>query len=574
MRLYCIVARPFVGAIVALLLVGCTAGDSQIALPSSSDESAPASTVVTRLLTPEQFRIVISDVFGPQIRLGGRFDPGLRIYGLLEVGNSQISVSETSMEQYDNMARTIAAQAVGPRQRRLMISCEPDSPSTADDECAREFLSEVGRLLFRRPMTEDEQSLYVRAARIAAEDVGDFYEGLGFALAALLESPQFLFRQEVSIPVGGTDGEYALDAFSRASRLSFFLWNTAPDLQLLKAAKNGDLSTRIGLEHELDRMMTSPRLKDGVRAFFSDMLQLDDIARMNKDSVIYPMFSAQVAEDAREQTLKTIVDVLVERRADYRKIFTTRETFLTQTLASMYRVPLASDMPNGYPDQWETFTFPADDPRAGILTHVSFVALHSHPGRSSPTLRGKALREILMCQKVPEPPGDVNFTLVQDTEHSVYKTARDRLAAHASEPVCAGCHKITDPIGLALENFDGAGAFRTSENGAEIDTAGVLDGLEFEDSAGLGDAVAESPASTSCVVNRITSYALGRTPKMDERLWVDRIKQNFERSGYIFPELMRNVVMSPEFFSGAPPTGMESQTTMLTAPLRSKKEAR
>ena len=555
------------------LAAGCAVEEAQITPATSAEQSASEARVVTRLLTPEQYETVIHDVFGSQIKLGGRFDPGFRVDGLLEVGASQVSVSETSMEQYDNMARTIAAQVVGPDQRRLMISCEPKSPAAADDKCARQFLIEAGRLLFRRPMTEDEADLYVRAAHVAAKDIDDFYQGLGIALAALLESPQFLFRQEIARPVPGGAGEYSLDAFSRASRLSFFLWNAVPDLQLLRAAENGELDTPAGVARQVDRMLASPRLTDGVRAFFTDMLQLDAIDRMNKDTVVYPMFSAQVANNAREQTLKTIIDVLVDRRADYREIFTTRKTFLTQTLASIYRVPLAGDMPNGYPDDWKPYDFPEDDPRAGILTHVSFVALHSHPGRSSPTLRGKALREIMLCQKVPIPPGDVNFTLVQDTENSVYKTARARLTAHANEPVCAGCHKITDPMGLALENFDGTGGFRTTENGAPIDTTGALDGVQFTDSAGLGEAVAENPAATSCVVDRLSSYALGRTTTRGEAVWVEELKQSFVNSGYNFPELMRTIIMSPEFFRGAPPR-KENTTAILTASLRSNKETR
>ena len=563
---------PLLISAVGVVVVGCAIAGAEIALATDVEKSTSTSKVVTRLLTPEQYGAVIHDIFGPQIRLGGRFDPGLRVNGLLELGTSQVSVSETSMEQYDNMAHTIAAQVVGPDQRRLMISCAPASPSAADDDCAREFLTEAGWLLFRRPMSEAEHDLYVRAAHVAAEDVKDFYQGLGIALAALLESPQFLFRQEISEPVPGRKEEYRLDAFSRASRLSFFLWNAGPDLLLLAATENGELDTPAGLARQVNRMIASPRLKNGVRAFFSDMLQLDGIDRLSKDAVVYPMFSAQVAENAREQTLKTIGDVLVTRGADFREIFTTPKTFLTQTLASIYRVPLPGDMPNGYPDQWKAYEFPEGDPRAGILMHVSFVALHSHPGRSSPTLRGKALREIMLCQKVPVPPGDVNFTLVQDTDSTVYRTARERLAAHANEPMCAGCHKITDPLGLALENFDGAGGYRTTENGAPIDTSGALADVKFTNGAELGQTVAGSPDAISCVVDRLSSYALGRVVAQDEAAWIAKLKQSFADSSYIFPELMRTIVMSPEFFRGAPPLQEASETTMLTAPLRSNRE--
>ena len=330
------------------------AGSSNAAAaPNAAREpnaAAPAEAVSR--LTPEQYQTIIADVFGSHIKLGGRFDPGTRVDGLLELGTRKLSMSEASMQQYDNMARTVAAQVVAPDQRALMIACRPASPNAPDDTCARQFLGEAGRLLFRRPMTPGEQDLYVRAAHIATTPVNDFYYGLGIGLAALLESPQFLFRQEQSEPVPGRPGEYRLDAFSRASRISFFLWNAGPDPQLLAAAETGELDTPEGLSRQLDRMLRSRRLEQGVRAFFSDMLQFDDIKYLSKDTAIYPMFTAQVADNAREQTLRTIVDLLVTHRGDYRDLFTTRKTFLTQSLASLYRVPLAVDMPNGYPDEW------------------------------------------------------------------------------------------------------------------------------------------------------------------------------------------------------------------------------
>ena len=516
-------------------------------------EAVSATPVTTRRLTSEQYTTIIEDVFGPTITLGGRFEPDLRVDGLFEVGAGLVSVSPSGMEQYDAMARTIAGQVVDDEHRNLLIPCKPQSVTAPDDVCVGEFVSKVGRLLFRRALVDEERDAYVNAARDATETLGNFYTGLSLSLGAMLTSPQFLFRHEVVEDDPAHKGAYRLDAYSRASRLSFFLWNSSPDLPLLTAAEKGELYTEKGITRQVERMLGAPRLRDGVRAFFSDMLHFDGLDTLTKDTTIYPKFNAQVASDAREQTLRTLVHALVDERGDYRDVFTTRETFLTQELASLYKVPLVNNVPNGSPDTWQAYEFPENDPRAGIQMQISFVALHSHPGRSSPTLRGKALRETMLCQKVPAPPGDVSFTLVQDTSNPVYKTARTRLQAHSNEPMCAGCHKITDPIGLALENFNGAGGWQTKENGEVIDTTGSLDGVAFDDGIGLGKALRNNPAVPSCLVDRVAAYALGRTPAKIESSWVGELKDYFAANGYVVPALMKEITTSPEFFRASMP---------------------
>jgi hypothetical protein len=295
-------------------------------------------------------------------------------------------------------------------------------------------------------------------------------------------------------------------------------------------------------------MLASPRFEQGVRAFFADMLQLDGLSTLSKDATLYPKFDALVARDAREQILRTLVDLLVNNHGDYRDIFTVRKTFLTQQLASVYQIPLVNDVPNGSTDTWQPYTFAEDDPRTGILTEIAFVALNSQPGRSSPTLRGKALREVILCQKVPAPPGDVKFDIVQDTSNPVYRTARARLTAHRSNPVCGGCHKLIDPMGLALENFDGSGAFRTQENGVAIDTSGELDNVKFANAAELGRAVHDNPAASACVVNRLIAYGLGRPVVTAESAWSENLKQSFAKNSYAIPDLMQKIATSPEFF--------------------------
>ena len=562
-------ALQFAGGI--CIAVGVSASVSFVFLPSPSAGAAGAAEeTFTRRLTPEQYKAIIADVFGRDIKIGGRFNPGVRVEGLLEVGAGQISIPPAGMEQYDSMARSIASQVVDERHRNILIRCQPKNTGKPDGACAEQFLGNVGQLLYRRPLTPAELQLQVAAASEAAKIEKDFYKGIALSLAGMLSQPQFLFRQENLEPDPARPGELRLDSYSKASRLSFFLWNSGPDVKLLAAAAMGELDTQDGLSRQVERMIASPRLEASVRAFFSDMFQFNNFEALIKDTEIYPKYSSQVAQDAREQTLKTVVDVLLTRQGDYRDIFTTKNTFLTKNLASVYQVPFTVSVPNGSPDAWASYEFAPEDPRVGILTQVAFVSLHSHPGRSSPTLRGKALREVMLCQKVPSPPGDVDFTLVQDTSSQEYKTARARLSAHSTQPVCAGCHKITDPMGLALENFDGSGGWQTTENGEEIDASGALDDVEFTGGAGLGKAVHDNPATTSCLVNRLAAYALGRTPHRSETPWVRGLERVFSDNSYGLLPLMQDIATSPEFYRASPT--VVDDVTMLDAPAKSQEE--
>jgi hypothetical protein len=530
-------------AVAALTLTVCST-----ALLAADDNKAGGGPEVTRRLSQEQYRQVVSDIFGPTIKVGGRFEPDIRRDGLLAMGAAQVSVTASGLEEYDKIARNVAAQVVSEAHRDTLIPCTPASAKQPDDACAGKFLSETGRMLYRRPLTQEELTGRVKVANDAAVGLKDFYSGLGIALATMLESPKFLFRQEIAEPDPDHSGQYRMDAYSKASQLSFFLWNAAPDPELLAAAEKGDLNSQSGLEKQVDRMIASPRLQGGVRAFFTDMLGFDEFETLAKDSMIFPKFNTKVAKDAQEQTLRTITNTLLVEKGDYRDIFTTRKTFLSPVLASVYEVPLVAPAGN-----WAPYEFPEGDPRAGIVSQVAFVALHSHPGRSSPTLRGKAVREVLLCQKVPTPPANVNFTLVQDTKNPQYKTARARLHAHATDATCAGCHKIMDPIGLGLEAFDSGGSLRASENGETLDTSGELDGMKFTDAAGLAKAVHDDAAAPACVVTRAASYGLGRLPTKDETDWVKALQASFKDGGYRFPALLRQIATSPEFYRVSPP---------------------
>ena len=514
-------------------------GTASAAKPAVIKEpETDASPRHLRLVTGEQYLNTIAYVFGPDVKPEVRFPPTERIDGLLEIGTSRAGVTDAQLELYQKTAAAVAQMAIDPLRRNFLIACRPVDEGAADRVCASEVLSRISRLLYRKPPSPAKLSELVEQAGTSAAKLKDFYAGLAVAIEAILVSPQVLFVAEVGEPDSQNPGRERLDAYSLASRMSYFLWNAAPDDALLQAAESGEIQTENGRARIVDRMLASPRLEAGMRAFFDDMLGFDDFANLAKDPIVYPAFTSVTVADAREQTLRTVIDLLLVKRTDYRDLFTSRETFVSPSLAALYHLPTAAS--------WTPYQFPSDSPRMGLLTQISFLVAHAHPGRSSPTLRGKALREILLCQRVPRPPPNVDFSIIENP-NSNYHTQRERLEAHRGNPVCAGCHKITDSIGLALENFDGAGQYRDTERGSMIDASGSLDGRQFTDPIGLGQALHDHPALTSCLVKRVFAYGTGGPVTSDDQDILTFLNASFAAEGYRVPDLLRTIALSKAF---------------------------
>ncbi|MFT4767821.1 MAG: hypothetical protein ACI8RN_000950 [Glaciecola sp.] len=527
--------------VVLLSLLGC----------SDPEPESPGTKAFTSLMTADQYRNSLGYIFGPGIDLQVEFAPVARTEGLLANSAAIAGVSSAQLQGIQSVASSVASQVVDATHRNYLVPCQPASLEGADHDCAAQFLSNVGRLLFRRALTDVEVSMYVGLAGDAAEQLEDFYAGLEIALEGMLISPEGLFVVEGVEPDPQNPEQLRLDGYSLASRLSFFLWNAGPDNELLSAAESGELHSDGGVERAVDRMLASPRLTAGMRAFFDDMLAFDEVKTLVKDSTIYPEFTRVTAEDAREQTLRTATNHLLVNDGDYRDLFITRSTVMSPALALIYGVPAQPG--------WAPHTFPEGSPRAGLLTQISFLSLHAHPGRSSVTLRGKALRERFLCQVVPEPPPGIDFSVVANPD-SHYPTQRERVRAHLETPSCAGCHRITDPIGLSLEQFDGAGGFRLTENGATIDVSGGLDGFEFDGAVGLGEALRENAELPRCLVQRVYSYGTGGPPGVETRAVLDYFNQEFATQGYRLRELLRTVALSNAFskVQEDPSTGNES----------------
>jgi len=539
----------FMPALAAISFVaGCSGGPAE---PAGS-----ASPLRVRLMSGEQYSNTIADIFGADISnsVVAPLPPLTRTDGLLASGAAFIGVTSDQVQQIQQAAATVAAKVVDETHRDFLIPCKPVSATESDSACAARFLRETGRLLYRRPLGETKVAALVAVADAAADQMEDFYAGLGLALEAVLVSPEVIFIVDVAEPDPEVPGQERLDAYSLATRLSFFLWNSPPDDELLTAAGSAEFRTREGLRRSVDRLLSSPRIEDGMRAFFDDMMAFDEFASLAKDPIVYPMVTGATLADAREQTLRTVIDHLFTRNQDYRDLFTTRKTFMSMNLAALYGTPTT----NG----WVPYEFPEQSARSGLLTQVSFLAAHSHAVRSSPTLRGKALRELFLCQKVPAPPPNVDFSSLEDAGD--VKTARERLIIHSTNPTCAGCHLLTDPMGLSLEVFDGAGRFREKENGVVLDISGELDGVFYEDINGLTRAMRNHRKLPYCLVNRLYAYGTGGPVSLrydrDILAW---FVERFAGQDYRVPDLLREIATSRAFSQVRP--DQEPASTVVTA---------
>jgi hypothetical protein len=551
-------------ALCVALLATSSAGIFAIAIPANSaaEQSSaqlPPVKVAIRRVTESQYRHTIADLFGSEIKINARFEPEKRDEGLLAIGTPQLSLTSAGFEQYFALASSIADQALSDKQRDKVVDCKPADATKADEACARQVIAKYGERLFRRPLSDAETSARLKTASVGATQANDFYAGLKLALTSLLVAPEFLFRVETAEPDPANPQQYRLDAYTKAARISYLLWDTAPDDELLAAARSGAIHTEAGLKQQLGRMISSPRYEQGARAFFADMLQLDGIENIVKDSAIYPKFNQSVADASQEQTLKTTIDLLISKKRDYRDLFTSNETFINRPLASVYNVPYLSA------NDWAPYTFPQTSERAGILTQVSFLSLFSHPGTSSPTKRGIKVNEIFKCEPTPSPPADVDFSKVKDSKSG---TIRGRLLDHMQNTGCTVCHRRSDPPGLALEHFDGLGQLRTTENGMPIDVSADLNGVKLVGAEGLAKYLHDDPKVPACLVRNVYAYGVGRKPEIrDEDYLADQTKV-FTNNGYRVPDLMVQIASSPEFFKVTLPRAARSASTAASEQLQ------
>ncbi len=492
-------------------------------------EFVPAGPRLFRL-SSRQYRNSVRDLFGPHIVPPSALEPDRAVDGLIAVGATVSTLSARGVEQYFDAALALAEQVVASDEaRQRVVPC-----ATQDGACAREAVAYAGRLIWRRPLETAELDALMVTFEAAQEALGTWDDGLRYALTFLLQSPHFLYRAEQ-----GDAATSAYAPFELAARLSYFLWNSTPDKALLEAAESGALLDDAVLATEVDRLLADARARDGVRNFFAEWLGLYELDALSKDPNVFRHYSSDLGALAREETLKLAETWAFEEAADFRSLFTTRTTFVNRRLAAIYDIPA----PSG--DELGAVDLPLTTPRRGILGHVGILALHSHPTSSSATLRGKFIRERVLCGAPLTPPANLNTSIPEPSPDA--RTLKERLVVHMQVEECGACHRLLDPIGFGLENFDGIGRFRTKDNDAPIDPSGTLDGEPFEDAVELMARIANHPMLTPCFVKHVYSYANGHAPENEEAQILHALHEDFRANTFKILHLFRAVALSRGF---------------------------
>ena len=513
--------------------------------PAAAVFSPGPSTL--RRLTSTQYRNTIADLLGPGVKINTDLDPDTALDGFASIGAARVSLSATATEQFDTAAFDLAHQALSNTATRgALVGCTP--AGTTDDACARTFLGAFGRRAWRRDLTSDELGRYATIATTAAGMLKDFWGGLEYGLAGLLDSPHFLYREELGATDPATPTRRVFSGYELASRLSFLVTNSTPDDQLLDAAKSGKLDTAAGLSGEAQRLLASPRAHDAMANFFTELYALGNLDSLPQSPMFFPAVSATLGASMRTETLKVLDDIAFGAGTDYRTFFDTTTTYVNKELASLYGLPAVSGT------DFVKVALPASGPRAGFLGQGSFLAMYSHADSGSPTRRGKFIREVVLCQAVPSAPPDVNTTFPVDAPGGPQRTTRQKLEQHRlAGSSCAACHSVMDPVGLGLENFDGVGAYRTMEAGQQIDASGNLDGVMYADARGLGAALKNHPDLGSCLTRGVLRYTIAHVETDGEQPVVDALSQQFASNGYKFGSLVLGVVASASFrYAGIP----------------------
>jgi hypothetical protein len=426
-----------------------------------------------------------------------------------------------------------------PTRRRIFV-CKPAAPGN-EVACATKILSTLTRRAYRRPSTDDDVQRLL-PFYTAGRSEGGFDRGIQKALERILVSPQFLFRVERDPANVGSSTPYRITDLELASRLSFFLWSSIPDDELLDAAIAGKLKNPAVLDAQVRRMLADPRSESMVTNFAAQWLYLRDIEAKQPDEVLFPNFDETLRNAFRRET-ELFLDSIMRENRSVLELLTANYTFVNERLAHHYGIP------NVQGSWFRRVTLPEGSMRGGLLGQGSILTVTSYATRTSPVLRGKWVLENLLASPPPPPPADVPALKTEGAEPGRTLTMRDAMVQHRANPVCAGCHARMDPIGFSMENFDALGKWRDHDSGNRIDASGVLpDGTRFEGMPGLRKMLLDhSGEFVSTVSEKLLMYALGRNLQYYDEPSVRQIVREAARSNYTFSSLILGVVKSVPF---------------------------
>jgi hypothetical protein len=426
--------------------------------------------------------------------------------------NVVASVSGLDVEQYAEVAELVAAEAV--RDVDRLVAC--DRAALGDGACAGRFITRIGKLVHRKPLTASEQAAYERL--FAQYGASDFAAGIGAVLEAMLQSPALLYLAE--LPGAGVTPT-PLSDHELAARLALFLWNSVPDGELLDAAERKELASPEQLASQAQRMLADPRARDAVASFHLQWMAVDTLPERSKDAALFPGYGAPLVAAMLDETAAFANHVVLEGDGRLQTLLTSTQSFASEPLRDLYGLTAGTQELD-----------PAQ--RAGLLTQASFLASHAHANQSAPVLRGKAVRASLLCDSPPPPPPDVNTT---PPDPAPGATTRERFAAHTEDARCAACHVFLDPVGFGFEHYDAIGRYRARDQNEVVDASGELLGTRatdgpFNGAIELAAKLAQSDQVRECVSRNWLQFALGRGVADDDMCSHAQAYAAFAAAGY------------------------------------------
>ncbi len=533
-------AGSAVGAAGSAAGAAAGAGGSGVAVPV---EPASPGVLVVRRLSRVEYDNTVRDLLGTSVRLPSDLADDLG--GEFDTVGSALSLSPKYVRGYEETARAIVDElfAGDPARLAAVVSCDVEAAGVS---CAETILRAFARRAWRRPVTDDEVQSLLSPLSVAEEFDATPTDGLKAGLAAVLMSPFFVFKLELD-PDPASAVPRRLTPHELATRLSYALWSTMPDEALSAAADAGELVTDEQVTAQVERMLADPRASTLSAEFAGQWLGYRDLDTHEVEPSAYPDFTPAIARSMKNEA-QAFVNEFLHNDRPVGDMFLAGFTFIDATLAEHYGLARPPGVPDGEFVRVDT----SNAPRAGLLTLGAFLTKTSYPARTSPVRRGDYVFSRLLCEHVdPPPPGVEGLPPLEEGE-----SMRALMERHRADPACAGCHAVMDPIGFGLENYDGVGAYRTSDNGAPVDASGVLpDGTAFDGGLELSAILGTDPRFLRCLTEKFMTYAIGRLLDRSSPVdsgWIDYLSNQALSHDGSFDGIVRAVVSSEAFRSRQP----------------------
>jgi hypothetical protein len=516
----------------ALLLLGGCAPPSDAPDPPVVVDAVPPAAVAR--LTDAQWRSSVSELL--HVSFDGWLPQDYVLHGHAAVGASTLSTSPLELEQYEGAAWDVAQRALAtPEDRAARLGCDVEVSGRA---CVEAWVTRLTREAWRRPIEIDElEGMLTLYDTVAG--AGTAALGAQAVTAATLLSPWFLYRVESGEPDPEAPGSWRYTGDELAARLALLLTRRGPDAALQADAEAGVLNTAEGVRAAAARLLDTPAAREAMARFWEEVFDLDRLDGATKNAYRYPYFDAALREQMVAEVTWLMLDTTLDRDADLREVFTTRQSLVDAELAALYGLPTA--------DGPLVVELPGE--RGGLLGRAAIAAIHSHPESTSPTRRGKFIRTRLLCQSVLPPPPGVSTSLDDLPEGT---TMRHRLEAHAENPACSSCHELIDPPGFGMEHLDPTGRWRTHDNNRPVNANGTLDGAPFNGVAELGAVIADHPELPGCFALDLWRFASGQPESEAQLPAIGELGAAFADGGFRWRALLLDLLASDAFRRPSP----------------------